>query len=221
LLGATPMDRPEEVETNPVTGVVYMVMTNNAGREPSRVDAANPRANNAFGHIIAALPPGAGTAQVDHAAAEFTWTLPILCGDPRSPAPGAQYHPDTSPNGWFAAPDNVAFDGKGRLWIATDQGAAWTESGFADGLFACDVAGPGAYLTKHFYRVPIGAEMCGPEFSPDEKTLFVAVQHPAADGVQDSTFDAPATRWPDFTEGVPPRPSVVAITKNDGGTIGS
>lgn len=220
-LGATPMDRPEDVEPNPVTGRVYVMLTNNHLRTADQADDANPRGPNPFGHVVELLPPGGDGAR-DHGALKYQWRILLKGGDPANPAHRAAYHPDTSSNGWLASPDNCAFDPRGRLWIATDQGTKWKATGIADGIYACDLAGPGRALTKHFFRVPIGAEMCGPAFTPDGRTLFVAVQHPGADGAElDQNFDNPMTRWPDFQDGMPPRPSVVAITKQDGGEIGS
>jgi len=152
----------------------------------------------------------------------------IQAGDPAVPGVAARWNPATSAQGWFACPDNCAVDPSGRLWVATDQGKDWHQtSGSADGLWALQTAGAGRGTGRMFYRVPVGAELCGPRFTPDGRTLFVAVQHPGADGTEAwagfgrrSSYDDPATRWPDFDPEVPPRPSVVVITREDGGPIG-
>ena len=216
LLGATPMDRPEDVEPNPVTGAVYLILTNNSNRSKDKVDGPNPRANNKHGHVVELVPPGSG-ADADHAALKFRWNILLLAGNPRKPEDGAKYHDDVTEDGWLSCPDNCAVDSRGRLWIATD--GAPSAAGFADGIWGTDTVGNGRALTRHFLRTPRGAELCGPFFTPDDKTLFVAVQHPGDE--KGSTFEKPATRWPDFSPGMPPRPAVVAITKADGGVIGS
>lgn len=215
LLGATPMDRPEDIERNPVTGAVYVMLTKNTKRKIGQTDAVNPRAKNGHGHILEMIPPGRG-ADADHAALTYRWDIPLLAGNPRNAADGAKYHPDVSANGWLSTPDNCAFDSKGRLWIATD-GAP--KSGIADGVWATDVEGGGRMLTKRFFAAPRGAELCGPCFTPDDRTFFAAVQHPADE--KNSTFANPSTRWPDFKDDMPARPSVVVVTKSDGGAIGS
>ncbi len=224
LLGATKMDRPEEVEVNPVSGKVYAIMTNNSRRKADQVDASNPRAANEWGQIVEMVE-----ANGDHAALRFTWNLFIKAGDPLNPAVAGSYGPETSVNGWFACPDNAAFDSQGRFWVGTDQGEAWKKaSGTADGIWAVETEGPNRGKSKMFYRNPVGAEICGPYFTPDDKSLFVSVQHPAADGAESftkngkvSSFEDPATRWPDFRDDMPPRPSVIVITKLDGGVLGS
>lgn len=221
LLGATKMDRPEEIEVNPRTGKAYLILTNNSRRKPEQVDAANQRPANLWGQIIEMVPPNG-----DHAAVRFAWNNLIQAGDPAKV--GGQYHPATSRNGWFACPDNAAFDSQGRFWVGTDQGEEWAKaSGCADGIWAVETEGPNRGLSRMFYRNPVGAEICGPCFTPDDTTLFIAVQHPAADGGEaftksgkGSTFEDPATRWPDFADDMPPRPSIIAITKRGGGPLG-
>jgi secreted PhoX family phosphatase len=218
------MDRPEGIAAGKVGGKVYLALTNNSRRKPEEVDAANPRAVNRWGHVVEMTPPDG-----DHTAGKFRWEILIRGGDPKVADVGAMYNPSTSDNGWFACPDNVAVDNRGRLWVATDQGDGWKKaSGKADGVFAIEVEGALRGTSKMFFRVPVGAEMCGPLFAPDNRTFFCAVQHPAIDGAEDyapfgrkTTFADPATRWPDFKPDMPPRPSVVVITKRDGGVIGS
>ncbi|WP_148252794.1 PhoX family protein [Aidingimonas lacisalsi] len=220
-LGATPMDRPEDVEGNPATGDVYVMLTNNDERTESQVDAVNPREDNTFGHIIEIITDGS------HTATQNRWEVLVQCGNPADGDVGAMWNPATSDDGWFAAPDNCAVDARGRLWVTTDQGSNWPKSGTADGVWALETEGERRGTGKMFFRVPVGAEMCGPCFTPDDTAFFVAVQHPAADGIEAfeghdgrSSFENPATRWPDFHGGMPPRPSIVSITRQGGGTVG-
>ena len=215
LLGPTKMDRPEDVDIDPLTGRVFVVMTKNDKRKVDQVDPMNRRAENKWGHIIELTPP-AKDGKVDHAATTFAWDMFIQAGNPAEAQQQAQYGGAVSDSGWFANPDNVAFDPKGRLWIATD---GFPDHGVHDGLWGTDTQGAGRAVTKHFLGCPSGAELCGPAFTPDGQTLFVAVQHP---GEEDgSNFDTPTTRWPDFADNMPPRPSVVAVVKKGGGEIGA
>ncbi|WP_062110929.1 PhoX family protein [Aureimonas sp. AU40] len=219
LLGATPMDRPEDVEPNATNGRVYVMLTNNTRRKEEQVDAANPRAKNAFGHIIEIHEEGG-----DFAATKGRWEVLLKCGDPSVAEVGATFSSETTKNGWFGMPDNCSVDTEGRLWVSTD-GNSPKGTGRTDGLWAVETEGAARGTSKLFFRVPVGAEMCGPLLLPDMQTAFVAVQHPG-DGGEDwegfgrlSYYEDLSTRWPDFHPDMPTRPSVVAITRQGGGRI--
>ncbi|TKT76898.1 PhoX family phosphatase [Aquamicrobium sp. LC103] len=220
LLGATKMDRPEDVEPNAVNGRVYVMLTNNTRRSEEDVDAANPRAKNAFGHIIEIAETDG-----DFAATTGKWEVLLQCGDPSIAEVGATFTTETTKDGWFGMPDNCAIDAAGRLWVSTD-GNNPSATGRTDGLWAVDTEGDARATSKLFYRVPVGAELCGPVFTPDDQSLFVAVQHPGDGGDDWEPFGRPSyyedlsTRWPDFQDDIPVRPAVVAITKQGGGKIG-
>ena len=226
LLGATPMDRPEDVQPDPRTGTVYVMLTNNTHRAKGGENAPNPHADNKFGHIIELLPPNG-----DHTSDTFDWRMLVKCGP--LAYEHATWNAGTDPkSGWFAAPDNCAIDPQGRLWVTTDQGNKFPQTDTSDGIWAVETTGDRRATAHMLFRSPVGAEITGPEFTPDGETLFIAVQHPGVDVKNDYTapdgtffkgkpsFDHPATRWPDFKPGIPPRPSVVAITRKGGGKIG-
>jgi secreted PhoX family phosphatase len=80
LVGATPMDRPEDVEPNPVNGRVYVMLTNNSQRKSDQLDAVNPRANNRYGQIVELVPPGGSGKDADHAADVFEWNMLLIGG---------------------------------------------------------------------------------------------------------------------------------------------
>ncbi len=135
LLGATKMDRPEDIQPNGTNGKVYVMLTNNTRRAADQVDAANPRAENAFGHIIEIAETDG-----DFAATSGKWEVLLKCGDPSIAEVGATFSTDTTANGWFGMPDNCAVDSDGRLWVSTD-GNSPSGTGRTDGLWAVDTEG--------------------------------------------------------------------------------
>lgn len=235
LLGATPMDRPEDVEANPRTGRIYVACTRNenraaasgklayAGRDvDAGPDAANPRGSNPWGHIIEMREAGD-----DHAALTFSWEVFLLAGNPsgdrlvadlkpgqldpdRTYFAGYPHAAELSPIG---SPDNVGFDLDGNLWIVTDGPQP---TGANNGCWVCPTAGPARGRLQQFMSGPIGAEICGCRFSPDGETLFFSIQHPGEGG----SIANPRSQWPDGP-GTQPRSSVIAVRKEGGGRIGS
>lgn len=207
-VGATKMDRPEDVEPSPRTGRVYIALTNNSdrgktGKAPA--DEVNPRNGNKHGQILELSERWA-----DPAADRFHWRLFLVCGDPEDPATyfGGFPKDQVSP---ISCPDNLTFDVHGNLWISTDGNAL----GSHDGLFGVATAGERRGEVKQFLTVPTGAETCGPLVQ--ERRVMVAVQHPGE--VDGASVEKPASQWPDG-EGELVRPAVVSVWREDGRDIG-
>ncbi|MDL2343844.1 PhoX family phosphatase [Deinococcus sp. MIMF12] len=178
-VGGTPVDRPEDIEIHPRTGEVYVALTNNS------------KHGNYFGQIIRFREEGD-----DWAATDFLWEV-FAVGGPQS---------------GFASPDNLVFDPYGNLWMVTDNSDLGTNPIKAfhgnNAMFFFPTEGGNAGRAYRFAIGPVDAELTGPVWSPDGKTLFLSVQHPGEDSESldtlTSTFGAkPGTRVP--------RPTLVAI----------
>ncbi|MGQ9862078.1 MAG: PhoX family protein [Thiobacillaceae bacterium] len=242
-LGATMMDRPEWGAAHPLTGEVYMTMTNNnrrgtspessnkadgttaAGSARPPVDAANPRPDNRYGHIIRWRDGDWSSGRADVTATHFTWDIFAQCGDKLDPD---AHHQGNIVGDDYGAPDGLWFDKDGRLWIQTDQAGDamgdWVNIG--GNVMMC--ADPSTGQTRRFLTSPPRCEVTGVVTTPDGKTMFVGIQHPGEDWDADYTE---YSSWPDngangtttFTGSKPakPRSSIVVITKDDGGVIGT
>jgi uncharacterized protein len=235
LLGATPMDRPEDIEPSPLTGRIYIACTKSedrgvpgddhwSGRELDiGVNAANPRPDNRSGHIIEITENGD-----DATATRFKWDVFLLAGDPGQGryivdaselAAGKLAAQDTYFAGYpnraeltrVHCPDNLGIDPQGRLWIVTDtDDRKWPNNG----CFVVPTSGPQRGLLQQLASGPVGSEVCGCEFTPDGRTLFLSIQHPGEGG----TLDKPRSHWPDGN-GLPARASLLAIEREDGSPV--
>jgi secreted PhoX family phosphatase len=207
-VGATKMDRPEDVEPSPRTGRVYVALTNNTDRGKAGkpgADEANPRNLNKHGQILELAEHWD-----DPTADGFAWRLFLVAGDPDDPATYFAGYPKETVSP-ISCPDNVAFDPHGNLWISTDG----AQLGSHDGLFGVATTGERRGELKQFLTVPKGAETCGPIIQ--DRRVLVAVQHPGE--IDGATVEKPASEWPDGPGRIV-RPSVVAVYRKDGRDIG-
>jgi secreted PhoX family phosphatase len=228
----TRMDRPEDIQVNPVNGRVYAALTNNSER--TTADEANPltrsygyedgeyreQTGNRNGHVIEWRETGGAAGD------RFEWRLFIVAGDPQRPETYFAGY-DKSRVSAMSCPDNLEFDPAGNLWISTDGSvlsrmnqSEGTVGGANDGLFAVPTEGPERGHLKAFLTVPLGAECSGPLITRDARSVFVSVQHPGE--TSGSTRDTPSSTWPDRRPDRPfPRPSVVVVHREDGGRVGT
>jgi secreted PhoX family phosphatase len=242
-VGATMMDRPEWIDTFPKALTAIATLTNNNRRgttpvppgEPAAnnpdgsttaglarppVDAINPRAINNYGHIIT------WKYDNDFDEPDFDWDIFVLCGDPANPAHGSTINGDK-----FAAPDGIYVAPSGRLWIETDVSSntinTGVYAGFGNNQMLC--ADPGTSEIRRFLHGPKGCEITGVFTTPDERTMFVGIQHPGetpdlpsgSDSRNDPENPKAFSSWPDGDAGGRPRSACIVITKDDGGEIGS
>ena len=212
-VGATTMDRPEWVAANPKKPEVYVALTNNrnrgvktnAGGDPQPAFGPNPRAENNYGQICRWWP-----SEGDHTADTFRWDLFALAGNPTVHEDAYGGSVNINDGNMFNSPDGLFFDRKGLIWIQTD-GNYSNEGDFAgQGNNQMLVGDTVTGEIKRFLVGPNECEVTGAAITADGRTMFVGIQHPGEEG---------GSHWPDGGDSVP-RSAVIAITRDDGGTLG-
>ena len=216
-LGATPMDRPEWGAVDPNTGKVYFALTNNTSRTEEQVDAANPRANSRWGHIISW-----NEVNDNPASTSFEWDIFILAGPTNDSDFDGQPLNDEQ---IFNSPDGLWIDRDSRMWIQTDISESvmntgdWAQFG-NNQMLACD---PVNKELRRFFTGCLGQETTGVITTPDQTAMFVNQQHPGAT-ISAADFAAEEIagkgNWPLGGSNYG-RSATVVITKDDGGVIGS
>jgi len=213
IVGATKMDRPEWITVHPESGEVFVSLTNNSERGTdgkAAKDAANPRNQNSFGHIIK-------FSETDATATEFNWQVFVLGGEGEGEK--------------FACPDGLHIDDRGVLWIQTDVSSSVMNDGpfKAFGNNQMLAADPATGEIRRFLTGPVGCEVTGVIMTPDMKTMWANIQHPGEmpsvledRGIKKSPANPnAASNWPDHLPNGRPRSATVLITRNDGGVIGT
>tara|TARA_Y100000996_G_scaffold72314_1_gene48695 strand:- start:2473 stop:4245 length:1773 start_codon:yes stop_codon:yes gene_type:complete len=181
ILGATPQNRPEDIEIDPLTGNIIIALTNNA------------RKRDFHGSVLKII-------EKNNKYDELSFSSEImLTGGKESE---------------FTCPDNLCFDLAGNLWLTSDMsGSLMNKRGpyypkfKNNGVYVLLRHGVDAGKIIQVASAPYDAELTGPWFSPDYKTLFLSVQHP---GEKSKSLKSLTSKWPHDDDGIP-KPSVVTI----------
>jgi hypothetical protein len=198
---------------------------------------------NVNGHIIRLRDAGGSAA-----ATTFTWDVYLFGAESGADAASVNLSGLTADQD-FSSPDGLVFSpSTGICWIQTDDGAytdvtncmmlAALPGQVGDGA-AVTVAATGvttqrgalptANKLKRFLVGPVGCEITGVCEAPDGKTLFINIQHPGETTARTDIADPSkyTSHWPGNAgygaggANARPRSATIAITKNNGGRVGS
>ena len=224
-VGATKLHRPEWVSVDEVTKDVYVTLTNGTG-QGNAPTTVTPRATDPYGSILKWAEAGG-----DNRALTFAWDLFVLAGDP-----GLDAQVDIKGDA-FGSPDGIWSDPDRRVWIQTDvsNGAQRTGAYRNLGNNMMLAADPMTREIRRFLTGPNGCEITGVITTPDQRAMFINVQHPgeattgqvAATPTNLSGRVSPTPANPSAVSSWPtggksrPRAATVVITKDDGGVIGT
>lgn len=150
LLGATELDRPEDIEIDPKTNAVFVALTNNSSKA------------NAHGSILKVEETNADAKSLTFKASTFlTGGLNggLSCPD--------NLAFDKNGNLWIATDISDKLTNKHPYKKFKNNG-----------LFYVPMSGPNAGLALQVASAPNQAEFTGICFLPDNKTLLLSVQHP-------------------------------------------
>jgi secreted PhoX family phosphatase len=170
-----------------------------------RATAPQSLFSNIYGEIVRLVEHGDGTGRT------FAW-MRFRAGGPNDAARSGHV---------FAAPDNLAFDRAGNMWIVCDIRSDRLNrdpryTAFRNnGMFFVPTAGRHAGRPFQFASGPCESELTGPSWTPDDQTMFLSVQHPgSASGMRRPGMRAPrGSNWPEGRLNHAPRPGVVAISR--------
>ncbi len=187
-IGVMELNRPEDVEWNPVDRRLYIAFTSH-GR-PYALDQEGIMKNEGVGGI------GGVEERRDDEGAIFV----LREDDAANPGASSAFTfwaawQGQRGNGAYDAenPDNIMIDRDGGVWFGTDGN--YSESrGTVDGLYYLDLdpnnaAGAAQVVMPTFgkpFRIisgPSNSEATGPAFNADMSTIFFNVQHPGEGGV--------------------------------------
>ncbi len=149
IVGATPLDRPEDIELNPINGDIVFTLTN------------NKKTNNHHGKICKISENG------NYASTDFTYGELHIGGEEGGFSCPDNLAFDKSGNLWFATDISGSKIGKKQY-----------KSFGNNGLFVVPARGVDQGKVIQIASAPVAAEFTGIKFSPDSNSMFLAVQHP-------------------------------------------
>ncbi|QQR97718.1 MAG: DUF839 domain-containing protein [Sphingobacteriales bacterium] len=150
IVGATPLDRPEDIEIHPYTKEIFVTLTNNIEKE------------NYYGSILKIKEKNN-----DFLSLDFDYEYFLTGGDETGFACPDNLAFDKKGNLWFTSDISGSKIGKAPYQKFKNNG-----------LFFVPIDGKNKGKAIQIASAPNNAEFTGPYFSEDDETLFLSVQHP-------------------------------------------